>query len=210
MQNKLDSLVLKERLAVYGVEALFTEEVISLLTGIPFDIVKDATDNFGLIDLVKYSNTLNITPVKRRNLELLYSFYSRMRNVPTKDKYLLNSSSKSGDYCTNLFINMAYECFYVLCLDSQNRVNQAVMVHNGTINETAVYPRVIVETALKYLANSVILAHNHPGGSLQPSAADTELTKKITTALDSIGIKVVDHIIVAGDKFTSFAEKGLI
>lgn len=126
------------------------------------------------------------------------------------EKPVLNSSSKAGDYAASLFTGRTYEAFYVICLDSQNRVNFADMVHEGTINEAPVYPRLIVETALRHQANSVILAHNHPGGSLQPSAADTEVTKRITTALDAISIKVVDHIIVAGDKYTSFAEKGLI
>jgi DNA repair protein RadC len=126
------------------------------------------------------------------------------------EKPVLNSSARAGDYATSLFTGRVYEAFYVICLDSQNRVNYAHMVHEGTINEAPVYPRLIVETALRHQANSVILAHNHPGGSLQPSAADTEVTKRITTALDAISIKVVDHIIVAGDKYTSFAEKGLI
>jgi len=100
--------------------------------------------------------------------------------------------------------------FYVLCLDSQNRVNYAALVHEGTINEAPVYPRLIVETALRHQANSVILAHNHPGGSLQPSKADIDVTKKIIAALEPISIKVMDHIIVAGDKYFSFAEKGLL
>jgi len=56
----------------------------------------------------------------------------------------------------------------------------------------------------------VILAHNHSGGRLQPSGADIEVTKRITVALESISIKVIDHIIVAGDKYMSFSEKGLI
>lgn len=98
----------------------------------------------------------------------------------------------------------------MICLDAQNRVNYAALVHEGTINEAPVYPRLIVETALRHQANSVILAHNHPGGSLQPSQADIEVTKRITAALEAISIGVVDHIIVAGERYVSFAEKGLI
>ncbi len=126
------------------------------------------------------------------------------------EKPVLNSSSLAGEYAVSLFAGRTYEAFYVICLDAQSRVNSAALVHEGTINEAPVYPRLIVEAALRHQANSVILSHNHPGGSLQPSKADIEVTKRIKAALEAISIKVVDHIIVGGDKFTSFAEKGLM
>jgi len=125
-------------------------------------------------------------------------------------KKVLSSSKDAGNFAISLFVGHQYEVFYVICLDTQNRVNNAVLVHEGTINETPVYPRIIVETALRHQANSVILAHNHPGGSLQPSNADLQITKRLTTALEAISVSVVDHIIVAGDKYFSFAENGLI
>ncbi len=126
------------------------------------------------------------------------------------DKPVLDSSTKAGEYLISLFTGRTYENFFVICLDSQNRVNYAALVHEGTINEAPVYPRLIVETALRHQANSIILAHNHPGGNLQPSSADIEVTRKIVTAIEAISIKVMDHIIVAGEKYYSFAEKDLI
>ncbi|NLY43043.1 MAG: DNA repair protein RadC [Clostridiaceae bacterium] len=132
-------------------------------------------------------------------------FISRWGNKP-----VLSSSTAAGEYMVSLFTGRTYEVFYVICLDSQNRVNYAALVHEGTINEVPVYPRLIVETALRHKASSVILAHNHPGGSLKPSSEDIMVTKKIKAALEAISIRVCDHIIVAGDKFTSMAEKGLI
>ncbi len=126
------------------------------------------------------------------------------------DKPVLDSSTKAGEYLISLFTGRTYENFFVICLDSQNRVNYAALVHEGTINEAPVYPRLIVETSLRHKANSIILAHNHPGGNLQPSSADIEVTRKIVTAIEAISIKVMDHIIVAGEKYYSFAEKDLI
>lgn len=125
-------------------------------------------------------------------------------------KPVLDSSVKAGQYISKLFIGKNYEAFYVCCLNSQNQLNYAALVHEGTINEAPVYPRIIVETALRYQANSVILAHNHPGGSLKPSTADIDVTRKISEALKTISIKVVDHIIVSGSNYYSFAENGLI
>ncbi|AUG57775.1 RadC family protein [Acetivibrio saccincola] len=134
----------------------------------------------------------------------------RYLNDRWRDKPQLNSSSKAGNYAVSLFAGRTYEVFYVICLDAQNRVNYAALVHEGTINEAPIYPRIIVETALRHKANSVILAHNHPGGSLNPSRGDVEATKVIKNALESISIKVVDHIIVCGEKYVSFAERGLL
>ena len=126
------------------------------------------------------------------------------------DKPVLDSSYKAGKYSVTLFTGRTYEAFYTICLDSQNRVNHPVLVHEGTLNEAPVYPRIIVEAALRHQANSVILAHNHPGGSTQPSAADMDVTRKIKAALEVISVRVNDHIIVAGDNYISFAEKGLL
>lgn len=126
------------------------------------------------------------------------------------DKPILNSSSSAGEYMVSLFTGRIYEAFFVICLDAQNRVNYAAMVHEGTLNEVSVYPRLIVEVVLRHQANSVILAHNHPGGSLNPSQDDIEVTRKITSALEPLSVKVIDHIIVAGDKYTSFKERKLL
>jgi len=123
---------------------------------------------------------------------------------------VLNSSSRAGEYALSLFAGRVYEAFFAICLDSQNRVNHAALVHEGTINEAPVYPRIIVETALRHKANSVILAHNHPRKPLKPSVADIEVTKKIYSALLPISIRVVDHIIIAGERYTSFAEQGIM
>lgn len=122
----------------------------------------------------------------------------------------LNSSSKAGEYVVSLFVGRCYEAFYVVCLDAQNRVNYAALLQEGTINEAAVYPRLVVEAALRHQANCVILTHNHPGGTLRPSDADIQVTKKIAAALNTIAVHVADHIIVAGEGYYSFAEHGLI
>ena len=86
---------------------------------------------------------------------------------------------------------------YVICLNSQNC--EIILLWCMRNKNEAVYPRIIVETALRHKANSIILAHNHPGGSLKASNADIDATRKICQALKTISINVVDHIIVAGD-----------
>jgi DNA repair protein RadC len=143
-------------------------------------------------------------------VSLITSLTRRYYKVKWGNKPVLNSSSIAGEYAISLFTGRVYEAFFVLCLNSQNKLNYADLVHEGTINEVPVYPRLCVETALRHKANSVILAHNHPGGSLHPSAADIEVTRKIKKAMEAIAINVIDHIIVAGDRYVSLAEKDLM
>ena len=102
------------------------------------------------------------------------------------------------------------EKFGMACLDNQNKLIGLHIVTEGTINEMAIYPREIAVRALLNNASSVIIFHNHPGESTKPSNSDIEATKKIKQALDTLNIKLIDHIILTTDKHTSFAEKGLL
>jgi len=143
-------------------------------------------------------------------LSLIPALARRYNQGKFSEKEVLNSTSKAGDYAIALFTGRLNEVFYVICLDSQNKVNHATLLHEGTINEAPVYPRMIVETALRHQATSIILAHNHPGGSLEPSQADVDVTRKIKLATEAISITVADHIIVAGESYYSFAENRML
>lgn len=125
-------------------------------------------------------------------------------------KALLNTSQLAIEYAVSLLSYEKYECFYVISLDSQKRLINAAIIGKGTVNSAHVYPRLIVETALRYKADSVILAHNHPGGTLTPSYADITSTTNIVRILRGIDIEVVDHIIVGGNKGFSMADNSLI
>ena len=140
--KKSYTCILKERIEENDIDSLVDEEVLSLLTGISIDIVKKAINDFGMIDLFKYLNSIDITKTQRQKLELLSNYHRRMSTAIHKDKPILNSSSKAGEFAKSLFIGKSYECFYLICLDAQNRVNYASLVHKGTINEAPVYPRV--------------------------------------------------------------------
>lgn len=102
------------------------------------------------------------------------------------------------------------EIFKVLFLDKGNRVKEDADLFTGTVDQAAVYPREIVRKALLVQAASVILAHNHPSGRIEPSPEDIQVTSKIVSACQTVSIKVLDHIIVGGDGYFSFAEKGLL
>ncbi|MBC8532104.1 RadC family protein [Gehongia tenuis] len=126
------------------------------------------------------------------------------------DRPRLDSYHKAGQFAVTLMMGRPYEVFYVVCLDAQNRLIHADLIHKGTVDQSPVYPRTVVEAALSHHAVSVILAHNHPGGTLNPSVADVHVTDVIRRALKPISINVLDHIVVAGDQFFSFAKEHLL
>jgi DNA repair protein RadC len=119
------------------------------------------------------------------------------------------STESAVSYLRALLGTQRNEVFCVLALDSQNRLIAVEYVQRGSVNRTAVFPRMVVEASLKHRATAVILAHNHPGGGPLPSSADRLLTAKLRKILDDLDIVVHDHIIVAGhDQYYSFAETG--
>lgn len=105
---------------------------------------------------------------------------------------------------------LEHEVFIVLHLDVRHQLIQDEELFRGTLTETNVYPREVVKSALAHNANSVILAHNHPSGIPEPSAADRKITAKLTAALAMVDVKVIDHFIVAGNQLLSFAEQGIL
>lgn len=102
------------------------------------------------------------------------------------------------------------ECFAVVYLDAQNRVIGLEIPFRGTLTQTPVYPRELVRRALELDAAAVILCHNHPSGTLEPSRADEQLTETVKRSLALVDVKVLDHIIVSAAGALSLAERGLI
>jgi len=102
-------------------------------------------------------------------------------------------------YCAPLFLGAHEEYIYLICLDQKGHVLHLSLLYTGTIDEVPLYPRTVVETALRHKAHSLILAHNHPGGAAEASQADVDTTKAIASALYMIGIKLVDHLIFSSE-----------
>jgi DNA repair protein RadC len=113
-------------------------------------------------------------------------------------------------YVTPLMAGRAEEVIYLLCLDAQCRVRFPALVAAGTVTEAHLHPRQAVETALRHRAASAILAHNHPAGEATPSGADHRMTQRIAEALASVGVPLLDHVIVAGERVFSFEKEGLL
>ena len=104
----------------------------------------------------------------------------------------------------------AHEVFAVVFLDAQNKLLAMEELFRGTLTQTSVYPREVVIRALHHNAAAVVLAHNHPSGTVQPSRADEALTHTLKAALALVDVRVLDHVIVAPGQALSMAEQGLV
>ncbi|MFZ2188215.1 MAG: DNA repair protein RadC [Candidatus Moraniibacteriota bacterium] len=106
--------------------------------------------------------------------------------------------------------NVKKEHFVVLYFNARNQLIHKETVSIGTLNASLIHPREVFKSAIDQLAASVILAHNHPSGSAEPSEDDLEVTRRLKEAGKILGIEVLDHIIVTKNGFASFQEKGLM
>ena len=130
--------------------------------------------------------------------------------VAVQDGEKISSPSDSETFLKLKLGHLEHESFCAIFLDNRHRVLKFVELFRGTIDGTSVYPREVVKETLACNAAAVILAHNHPSGVPEPSQADERITKRLKTALELIDARVLDHIIVGGDKTVSLASRGLL
>jgi len=140
--------------------------------------------------------------------------YSIKKNKTDIKKVKITLSSEANKYIREFYYEDidVYESFYLLCLNNANNTIGYVKISQGGITSTVVDVRVVLKYAIESLATSVILAHNHPSGTLKPSQADKNITDKLNKALSYHDIKLLDHLILAPDpnSYLSFADEGLV
>lgn len=122
----------------------------------------------------------------------------------------LDSPAKAGEIACLRLGNLEHEVFATFWLDATHRLISYEELFRGTLTQTSVYPREVVKSAIRTNAAAVIFAHNHPSGSLEPSTADEMLTRHLKQALALIDVRVVDHLVVSGNRTRSMAEIGMI
>lgn len=122
----------------------------------------------------------------------------------------MSSPQKVKAFLTHSLGHLPYEAFMALWLDAQHGLIEAEVLFKGTLTQTSVYPREVVRHALAFQSSAVIVAHNHPSGVAEASQADRWLTDQLKAALALMDVRVLDHIIVAGNSHLSFAERGWI
>lgn len=134
----------------------------------------------------------------------------RVLDEPLRAGEPLTSPEQTKRYLKSRLVTRVHEVFACLFLDTRNKVISYDELFFGTLDGAAVYPREVVRRALDINAGAVIFAHNHPSGVAEPSSADIAITQRLKTALASVDIRVLDHMIIGHDQVVSLAERGLM
>jgi len=215
----------REKLLARGPGALSDAELLALLlrTGLPGKGVLqlaqemlDAKTGFGGMAGLLHASADDLKrikglgPAKRAELMAVVELARRALAEQLRERDAMNSPETLKHYLQLHLANKQHECFAVLFLDNQHRLVALEEMFRGTLSQTSVYPREVVLRALHHHAAAVVLAHNHPSGSVEPSHADGALTRVLKAALALVDVRVLDHVIVAPGLSLSMAEKGLV
>lgn len=210
----------RERLIREGAEALSDAELLAIFlrTGVMGkDAVQLGTDmmhHFGSLQrlfsatLPEFAAVKGLGPAKFTQLQAVLELARRAILEEITAGSMLSSPRAVKEYLRVTFAGKPFESFHVLFLDVKNRLIDAKEMFRGTLTHTAVYPREVVKEALARNAASVMLAHNHPSGTPDPSESDLLLTRALMQALALVDIRILDHFVVAGHQVHSFAEHG--
>ena len=212
----------RERLIRLGPQALSDAELLAVFLRVgvtgksAVDLGRDMIGHFGSLNalfaatLTDFSALNGLGPAKFAQLQAVLELARRALGENLQAGLLLSAPSTVKQYLQLFFSGQAHESFVVLFMDVRNRLIAADEMFRGTLTHTSVYPREVVKSALRHNAASVILSHNHPSGSTQPSNADIALTATLQQALRLIDVRVLDHLVIACGAVHSFAEHGQI
>jgi len=178
------------------------------------DLVARLMDNFGSLKAIleaRPEQLLRVDGMNKTRASLISMMIPMARvwmRSANEDAEMIRNSADAERYCKSLLIGERTEHFYVIALNAHCKILGRRRISTGSLSEVTAYPRLVMETALNYNAHSVILCHNHPGGFLGPSPEDISSTAQLQNLLTRIGILLLDHIIVAGDKSYSMIQHG--
>ena len=215
-----DRLKAKYRRA--GLEALHDYEAVELMLcyAIPQGDVKPRArallKAFGSIrgildaDRADLEKVVGIGPHSATLMKLIKDLCARYLWQQAGEKPQITCTSELVNYCKTALGGLKDEQFRVIFLDAQNRIIDEETIQEGIVNQAVVYPRKVLENALKRKASAIILLHNHPSGHIRPSDADIRLTRTIQETARVLDILVHDHIIIGENRFFSFREEGMM
>ena len=212
----------REKLVQFGPDVLSEAELLAILIG-------SGTGKVTAVDLAKRLlvehptlrdlAALSVSDLRRfkgigeaRAVTIVAAFElaRRVRSSPDQKKKAIQSPSDVAQIFIAKLQHLKQEVFIVVLMNSANIVMREVTITKGLLNSSLTHPREVFRPAILEQAASVILVHNHPSGNVEPSREDIVVTQQIVEAGKIVGIPVHDHIIIAGNSYTSFAERGLL
>jgi len=212
----------REKLMKYGADSLSDAELMAILlrTGSRrLNVIQTANaliDHFGGLRNLARQNwqSVRVIPgiakVKAITLEALFELSRRIEIASLGERVKITSPQDAAAFFMPILRDLSNEKFYVGFLNNSKILTGYKQISSGGSNSTIVEPADVMRQALLNHANTILLVHNHPSGYDKESAADIKLTKRISEVATAMGIPVDDHIIIAGDSYISFRNKGLL
>lgn len=212
----------REKLLAHGANSLSDSELLAIFLriGLPgksaVDLARDLLQHFGSLrkllnaDKQAFCSQAGLGPAKFVQLQAVLEMARRHIKEEFERGDELTTAEHTRSYLRHVLRDERSEQFGCLFLDTKHRVLQWEVLFKGTIDATAVYPRIVVERALSHNAAAVIAAHNHPSGVAEPSHSDVAITRKLKDALALMDIRMLDHFIVGDSEPVSMAELGMV
>ncbi len=212
----------RERLVRHGAGALSTQELLALLintgtTGASAtEVAATVLDRFPSLtdlagrDVAELRAVRGMGTAKASTLCAAFELAHRIQAEPFSNRITVSAPAVLARYMTPRLRHLRTETFCVVLLNTANQILRDVHVSDGSLNAVLIHPREVFRLAIAENAASIILVHNHPSGNIEPSQADIAITRQLVDSGRIVDIRVLDHLIIAGDAYTSFAERGLL
>lgn len=232
MKKNKDSLRIKdwapddrprEKLLAKGLPSLSNAELLSILIGsgnknenaleLAKKILSHAKNDLsilGKLDIDELRSIHGIGTAKSISIMAALELGRRRKKIEIDIPQKICGSFSAFEFLKEVYNDLKHEEFWILLLNRSNNIIDKIKISQGGISATIIDIRIILSGAIKKLATSIILSHNHPSGNLNPSNVDIDITKKIINGANLLDIKILDHLIICDNQYYSFKDEGLI
>lgn len=213
----------REKLLLHGKETLTNAELLAILLGsgtrsnnviqLAQEILAHNEQNLiqlGKMNIQELQKFKGIGQVKAISLIAAMELGKRRQQSTCLDRPKITNSSDAYKLLMYNLEDLRTESFRILLLNRSNRVLKTVLISSGGIAGTVVDPKVVFKSAIDHEASSIILSHNHPSGNLKPSPEDIKLTRKMKLSGELLSISILDHLIISGRGYFSFADESML
>ncbi|SMP27649.1 RadC family protein [Chryseobacterium profundimaris] len=213
----------REKFLLKGKSSLSDSELLAIIMGsgnrdetaveLARRILASVNNNWNQLSLLSVKDLMKfkgVGEVKAISIAVALEIGRRKAGQEIPEKPVISSSRSAYEIFRNHLSDLRTEEFWAIFLNRSNKVIHFAQLTQGGINQSIVDIRVLFKTALDHFSTGIIIAHNHPSGSLQPSREDIEITGKIKTAGETMNIQLLDHLIITQNSYFSFSDDGLL
>jgi len=211
----------REKLLLHGSAVLSDAELLAVLLGSgvrgkdAIALGRELLTGAGSLGILlgrpdRSARTVGLGPAKRARIAAALELARRSLAEQLVERPSLGNPRDSGDYLRARLRHLPYEVFGCLYLDNRHRVLSFEELFRGTVDGSSVHPREVVRACLQHNACAVIFAHNPPSGVAEPSQADRAITRELREALQLVGVRVLDHLVIGSGEPVSMAARGLL